>query len=218
MLYPNLLPHLYLAQEILQRFTVRIHSRIIEQGELESRSWVRLWYLLRFIDDQGQGYIRIPLADICQILAAGESTGYQWLREGKDAGAFRWWKIRRGKLRVALGGLFAVCKALGLKPPAPQKKKRGTEHKIAAAQNRIGISTWGVTAQVPVFCLSSLQNFRAAATAAATLRLQQLSRYAAWRALPESVRNPVNPATGEKEAYHLPQPSDLFRAGASFNP
>lgn len=175
------LPYLSLADAILTRFTVRIHSRLVEKG----RAWVRLWYLLRGLDRRGSGYCRLPVTMISHLLGAASSSIYQWLREGKKDGAFRWWKCRRGILRVAIGGLFAVCRSLGL---SPDSKKR------------VGISPWGVVSEIPLDQVSSLQSLRAAATTATAQRLQQLSRFAAWRKLPAQAR----------KTYKLPQPEAFF--------
>lgn len=158
---------------------VRIHSRIVETG----RSWVRLWYLLRALDIRGSGHIKIPVGDICQILAAAKSTAYQWLREGKEAGAFRRYKIQRGILRTHLGGLSFLSNKLKFD-----------------SENRTGIAPWGVTAEVPLHQILSLAELRAAATTATAQRLQELSRYAAWRSLPANVR----------KTYKLPQPDVFF--------
>ncbi len=177
-----LLPLKIWAHEILSRFTVRIHSRIVEKG----RSWARLWYLLRGLDSQGSGYLRLPLVTISHLLEAGSSSVYQWLREGKNSGAFRWWKCQRGILRVAIGGLFAVAKSLGLS---------------ADSKKRVGISPWGVTSEVGLHQVLSLQSLRAAATASTAQRLQQLSRFAAWRKLPPAARKTIR----------LPQPDDFFQ-------
>lgn len=179
-----LLPTRSLAAEILDRFTVRIHSRIVEKG----RAWARLWYLLRGLDSQGSGYVRLPAALPIGLLATSSSTLRQWLREGKEAGAFRKWKIQRGILRVAMGGLFAVCRHLGL---APDQKKR------------VGIAPWGVVSEVGLHQILSLQNLRAAATASTAQRLQQLSRFAAWRNLPAPARKTIR----------LPQPEAFFVEG-----
>lgn len=163
---------------------MRIHSRIVEKG----RAWCRLWYLLRGLDRRSSGFIVLPGADVTQLLAASLPSIYQWLREGKAAGAFRRWKIQRGVLRVALGGLFAVCKRLGLEPD--QKK-------------RPGIAPWGVVSKIALTSVQSLQILRAAATAATTQRLQQLSRFSAWRNLPAQARKTIR----------LPQPDDFFQDG-----
>lgn len=180
MLY--LLPHLYLANEILSRFSVRIHSRIVEKGN----SWARLWYLLRGFDRKGSGYLRLPIVTISHLLGAASSSIYQWLREGKKEGAFRWWKVQRGNLRVALGGLFPVCRSLGL---SPDSKKR------------LGIAPWGVTAEVGLHQILDLKSLRAAATVATAQRLQQLSRFSAWRNLSAQARKTIR----------LPQPDDFFQ-------
>lgn len=181
MLY--LLPHLYLANEILDRFTVRIHSRIVEKG----RSWARLWYFLRGIDRQGSGFIALPAALPIELLATSSSNLRQWLREGKAAGAFRRWKIQRGILRVAVGGLFKVCESLGLSPDSKKKK--------------VGLAPWGVTAEIGLHQILDLKSLRAAATASTAQRLQQLARFAAWRKLPAPAR----------KLTRLPQPDDFFK-------
>lgn len=203
MLY--LLPHLYLANEILNRFSVRIHSRIVEKGN----SWARLWYLLRGLDSQGSGYLRLPLVTISHLLGAASSSIYQWLREGKAAGAIRWWKCQRGNLRIALGSLFKVCRSLGLDPDlsdlelSSRRKFNKAKGLLASYREKTGFAPWGVTASIPLFHLSSLQIFRAAATAATTQRLQQLSRFAAWKNLPPQKRKKIR----------LPQPERFFPSG-----
>lgn len=123
---------------------------------------------------------------ISHLLGAGFSSIYQWLREGKAAGAIRWWRCQQGILSVAIGGLFPVCRSLKLEAPATDRK--------------IGIAPWGVTAEVGLHQILDLKSLRAAATASATQRLQQLSRFAAWRKLPAPAR----------KAYRLPQPGDFF--------
>lgn len=179
MLHLALLPAKFIASYIRQRFTVRIHSRIIETG----RSWVRLWYLLRALDILGSGHIKISVGDICQFLAAAKSTAYQWLREGKEAGAFRRYKIQRGILRTHLGGLSFLSKKLKFH-----------------SENGTGIAPWGITAEVPLHQILSLVELRAAATLATAQRLQELSRFAAWKSLPANTR----------KTYKLPQPDAFF--------
>ncbi|AFZ22380.1 hypothetical protein [Allocoleopsis franciscana] len=174
------LPYLSLSADILSRFTVRIHSRIVEKG----RPWVRLWYFCRAFDQDGSGYLRLPILTISQLLEAAPSSIYQWLREGKAAGAFRWWKCQRGKLRVALGGLFAVCRDLISDSDSGKQRH----------------APWGTPSEVGLHEILTLQKLRAAATVATTQRLQQLSRFAAWRKLPGPAR----------KIYKLPQPDAFF--------
>lgn len=159
---------------------MRIHSRIVEKG----RAWARLWYLLRGLDSQGSGCVYLPVADVTQLLAASSPTLRQWLREGKETGAFRRWRIQRGILRVALGGLFSVCRALGFE---------GTD-------KRAGHAPWGITTEAALHEILSLVKLRAIATTATAQRLQQLSRYAAWRGLPAPTRKIIK----------LPQPDAFF--------
>ena len=175
------LPHLLLANEILQRFTVRVHSRIVEKG----RSWARLWYTLRSLDSRGSGFLSLPVVAITHLLGASSSTCYQWLREAKKCGAIRWWKCQRGILRIALGGLFALTRCLNL------------------SSDQKGIAPWGVTAEIGLHQVLDLKSLRAAATVATAQRLQQLSRFAAWRKLPPAAR----------KAYRLPQPEAFFVEG-----
>jgi len=118
--------------------------------------------LLRGLDIKGSGYWSGNLATICQLTAASSSTIRQWLREGTRAGAFRYWRGKGQRLRVALTSLHKVCLAIGL--------------------NHAG---WGATAEIP---LTELSQFRPLATAAIIQREQQLSRFAAWRTLKAKVR------------------------------
>jgi len=162
----------YLAQCILQRFEVRIHSSLVQKG----RSWLRLWYLLRGLDFKASGYCSLPLADICQILQCGESTVRGWLREGEWAGAFRKYSERRGEVRVILSGLSKLTRLLGL-------------------------SSWGAVTRIPIFELSSLGKLRAYATAAVTIRQQQLSRFAALS----------NLSSAERRRLKVPKPGEFFQ-------
>jgi hypothetical protein len=138
---------------------VRIHSGIVSSGRA---TWSKLWYLLRALDIQGSGFCQVSLAQVSQLLRASSSTIRQWLREGKQIGAFRWWKFSQKQgLRVALGSIYKVCLGLGL-------------------------NSWGVVAEIPLDQMISC--LRATATAAVSQREQQLSRFAAWRNLPASAR------------------------------
>jgi hypothetical protein len=167
------LSHRYLAAAILQRFEVRIHSALVQKG----RSWLRLWYLLRGFDVKASGYCQLPMADICQILQCGESTVRGWLREGEWAGAFRKYSERRGEVRVILSGLTKLTRLLGL-------------------------TSWGAVTRIPIFELSSLGKLRAYATAAVTIRQQQLSRFAAIE----------NLTAAERRRLRVPKPGDFFQS------
>lgn len=178
------LPYLSLAADILNRFSVRIHSRLIEKGT----SWIRLWYLLRALDRLGSGYAKIEFTEITELIGAKASTILQWLRQGKEAGGFRRWKCQRGILRVHLGGLFSVCRANGSCPGTGKQAQH---------------APWGITTEVGLHEILSLQSLRAVATASTAQRLQQLSRFAAWRKLPAPAR----------KIYKLPQPDAFFPSG-----
>lgn len=71
------------------------------------------------------------------------------------------------------------------------------------SKKRVGIAPWGVTAEIGLHQILDLKSLRAAATAATTQRLQQLSRFAAWRKLPPAAR----------KVYRLPQPEAFFVEG-----
>lgn len=200
-----LLPSLYLCNEICDRLSilglpVRVHSRIAVKGN----SWARLWYFLRALDQVGRGRVdEVPLEEICFWLDAGASTIYQWLREGEAIGAFRQYRVRKGKVGVRFGGLLYLSRNLGLSEDPP----RDPDTKKRQKKRQRGIAPWGVTAEVQVLQILTLGELRAIATGATTQRLQQLSRFAAWRKLPAAVRHPNPNAT-----LHLPQPLEFFNS------
>ncbi len=190
----TLLPHQYFARTILRLFTVRIHSGLIEKG----RPWLKLWYLLRGLDIQGSGFAKVSMHQVCQLLWASSSTVRQWLREGKAAGAFRFWRCnQRQGLRVALSSLHQLCSKLGL----TNVEKPSREQQMWSGLRR-GLTAWGAVAEIPLFQIHQL---RPLATAAVTQKLQQRSRHAAWQALPEEIR----------ENWNLPEPEEFFRPEAS---
>jgi predicted transcriptional regulator len=156
LLQPDLLPLTILAQINL----VRVHASLISatNGANGSKtSWISLWYLLRALDFNGRGELKISLDAIADILGASESTIYQWLREGRRNGAFRYYKKMRdgGEMRIFLGSL----KKLALK---------------------LDLDNWGATAEVP---LLALQHLRPLATLIATQALQEKSIFAAKRTM-----------------------------------
>lgn len=199
-----LLPHLYLTAEICDRLSllglpVRVHSRIA----VKRYSWARLWYFLRGIDQQGRGRVdALAIEEVCFWLDCGESTIYQWLREGMRVGAFQKWRCRNKKLGVIFGGLLPLCRNLNLEEdqfPPTDPKTRGPK------KRQRGIPPWGATAEIQLIEILSLKELRAIATGATVQRLQQLSRYAAWRKLPKNIRLPHPGVT-----LHLPQPTEFF--------
>lgn len=175
---------------------MRVHSRIAVKGN----SWARLWYFLRAIDQVGRGRVDVPIELIQFWLDAGASTIYQWLREGEAIGAFKQYRIREGKVGVRSGGLLPLSRNLGFTDNPPPIDPKGSRKK-----RRRGIGPWGVTTEVQLLDILSLESLRAIATGATVQRLQQLSRYAAWRKLPKEVRHPQRNLT-----LHLPQPLEFF--------
>lgn len=152
--------HLYLllfkANLILECFTVRIHSNLARYP------WARLWYLLRAFDGhRGSGRAELPPEMCAELLGVSTATIYRWLQEGKKAGAFRFYQVRKGYLKVYLGSLFKVCWNLNLRN-----------------WGEVGVCyLWEVNAHI-----------RAITTAIAGQALQNRSRYAANRNLKKDYR------------------------------
>lgn len=144
-----LLPTVTLAKLIGELDSVRIHAKIAR------RPWARLWYLLRGFDN-GRGLLEVAAGEIEALLGCGTSTIWEWLRDGKRAGAFRQYRFKRGTWRFVLGGLASVC-------------QRG------------GLNDWGATIALPI--LEAVEQMRVLATTATTELLQRQSRAAARAAL-----------------------------------
>lgn len=153
---PKLATVEYLARlgAIAASFTVRIHTGAIQKGQ----RWAKLWYFLRGLDRTSSGYGSIRLEDITYWLGAPASTIYEWLRDGKEAGAFRFYAVRRGILTVALGSIREV-----------------SYHRRFFKRR-----SWGTVASIP---LLELYQLRYHATAAEVQHMQEQSHFAARAAL-----------------------------------
>lgn len=152
------LSHNYYQKESTCSKSVDILSLEVKtHNQLMRYSWARLWYYCRGVDKAGSGRIKeISFQQTKQILGCAGSTLYQWLREAKEAGAIYEYKRTEDRLRIRLGGLFNVCRTLGLK-------------------------RWGAVAVLPLG--EVLNQCRQLATAIATQQLQEQSRYAARKSL-----------------------------------
>lgn len=149
---------------ILQPFTVRVHSAIARYP------WARLWYLARAFDPVGRGIVELPADLTRQLLNVAKSTLYEWLRDGKRAGAFRNYKFEGNCLHIWLGGLPKVCATLSL-------------------------NNWGATATVSLLDVNRL---RAIATGITTADLQKKSHFAARRKLNQRERRFFTPPTPDQ--------------------
>lgn len=129
---------------------MRIHSRIARNP------WARLWYLCRGVDKDGSSLVEIPLQAVESFLDCDKKTIYRYLKNGKQVGAFRRYRVRREMLQVYLGGLYKVCWELNLRK-------------------------WGVVGTVPLSELNS--HIREVTTGIVTQQFQQKSRYAADKKL-----------------------------------
>lgn len=147
--------------------SVRIHANLALQP------WARFWYWLRAIDVQGRGWV---IFETCQATAALDcsiSSLYRWLHAGRAAGAIRAYRRQGDRWQVWLGGLAAVCRALGL-------------------------ADWGLTFSIEAEELRDLERFRAWLTGCTTIERQEQSRYQAFRALPKPERRALKlPSTFE---------------------
>jgi len=111
-----------------------------------------LWYVCRALDISSTGYVELPLSFVRELLGVADSTVYRWLKDSKQVGACRTYRIRKAVLCIWLGGLQKLCKILGL-------------------------SNWGAVATVPLVAVN--EKIKALATGITTQDLQAKSRYAA---------------------------------------
>jgi hypothetical protein len=155
----------------------RLHTSI---GRLP---WAKLWYCLRALDQEGKGYYEIPIALAELLTDSDEKTIYRWLKAGELKGAFRRYKVRRGTLKVWLGGLFAVCE-------------------------KLNCANWGT---VTVTNLLDLGSIRPLVTATVSQRLQQGSRYAANSKLHPKYRKEYG-APNPSELFQEIEQSSLKKA------
>jgi hypothetical protein len=189
LLLPKLVVVSYLSKLAIaaQAITVRIHTGLI----VKYQSWTKLWYFLRGLDRSSSGFGRILLSDLCYWLGAAPSTIRQWFREGKAAGAFRFWAERRGIVTVSIGSPTAVC--IGLK--LWQRRKTGASIRRA----------WGTVAEIPVL---EIDRLRQHATAVTIQHLQSQSHFAAKIHIPAKDRQRLRVPTLE-EIFELEERASL---------
>ncbi len=98
---------------MVNRISVRASLKI--HGKIARKTWARLWYLLRAIDNEGSGRVKILVSQILILLGISRAAFYRWLKEGKAAGAFRGYrKIDKNTTEIILGSKTAVCEKLGI--------------------------------------------------------------------------------------------------------
>jgi len=133
-----------------QGLRTRVHST------LGRYPWAKLWYLLRALDKPGSGLVKVYWSSLKHWLGAKQSTIYEWLRQGKLAGAFLGYKSDGHYLTIALGSRNKVCKNLQLRH-------------------------WGFTALISV--KEIIQNLRGVLTGITTQALQEKSHRKAIHSL-----------------------------------
>lgn len=135
----------------LQTITVRIHSQLA----LNYGAYIKLWYLARAFNISGSGISYLSLEFAAEVLDRKQSTIYQYLREGKEAGIFRAWRVRKGIIKIFYTSL----------------------HKITLKQN---LPSWGDSADLT---LTQLTQLRYHATGIVVQCEQRRSHYAARMAM-----------------------------------
>lgn len=153
-----------ISKIVLKPFSVRVHVGLCQYP------WAKLWYLTRGFDPSGRGIVELPVGEICQLLSISQPTLYEWLRDGRAAGAFRKYEIKQNRCRIILGGLLKVCKSLGL-------------------------DDWGAVATIS---LLETNRLRAIATGIATADLQEKSHFAARRSLKQRERAFFTPPSADQ--------------------
>ena len=149
----------FLNYDVCTQGTDALMLPVRTHGQLMRFAWAKLWYYLRGIDLPGRGLMVLSWKETKKAIGCASSTLYQWLREAREAGAIYEFKRQGDRLKIRLGGLFNVCRTLGLR-------------------------NWGVTAILPI--KEVLSKIRPLATAIATQQLQEQSRYAAHKSLSNS--------------------------------
>lgn len=87
--------------------SVRIHKAICRNP------WAKLWYYCRAIDTEGSGNVIISVPELITLLGRSRATIYRWLKDGKEAGAFkRYEKIGEHFEKVYLGSKEQICEQL----------------------------------------------------------------------------------------------------------
>lgn len=87
--------------------SVRVH------GEIARHPWAKLWYLCRAIDTEGKGYVIISLPEFEILMGRSRATFYRWLKDGKEAGAFRSYEKEGEHFeKIYLGSKTEICKRL----------------------------------------------------------------------------------------------------------
>lgn len=145
-----------------------MHSELVWR----SGAWIRLWYYLRGLDSRGRGRVDVPIFVVEYFLKTKQSTIYEWLRVGRSRGGFRRYAIRRGLVRVYLGGLHPFCESLG-------------------------VEDWGAVSVVSIDSVYSLGGLKHEAAKATAVRGQFASIYKQRLSLSEPERKFYKPVLPE---------------------
>lgn len=132
---------------------VRVHSALAYTPE------ARLWYLLRSLDPDGRGAVRLNLKTACDLLNRSQATLYRLLKSSLEQGYIRSWQSKKQDLVVYLG----------------------SRDKVARAQN---LDNWGTTIETTL--KEVIESLKATATQGTAQRLQSAARQQAKQSRPRS--------------------------------
>ena len=94
---------------------INAHTKVKIYEKIGRQVWGKLWYLWQTMDTEGSGRVEIPVPELLTSLNISQITLYEWLKEGKEAGAFRDYKtINKDIERIYLGSKVAIYKKLGI--------------------------------------------------------------------------------------------------------
>ncbi|MFG6094322.1 hypothetical protein SPB21_03690 [Leptothoe sp. ISB3NOV94-8A] len=94
------------------KIVVRVFTRILDCGQ----ECARLWHVLRAMDAQGRGWVRVFYAELAQVMGVSVRTIQRWVSQGLAGGWFRNPVIAHedGSRTIYLASTKAVRKTLGL--------------------------------------------------------------------------------------------------------
>lgn len=143
---------MYYTCSILTKDSIRCHSNLVKQV------WSRLYYLCRLNDQVGKGIVIFEWNQLLNVLNCASSTLWYWLKEGKCAGAFIFYKKTGNELYIRLGSKMRITRTLNL-------------------------DSWGEVAYVNFDELSSLADVRSTATQTVAQAAQRKAYYSAKHGL-----------------------------------
>lgn len=166
---------------ILTKDSIRCHSNFLRY------SWSRLYYLCRLNDQAGKGIVIFSWNAVKNVLNCGNSTLWYWLKQGKLAGAFIFYRKEGDSLYIRLGSKMRIARTLNL-------------------------DSWGETAYVNFEDLQSLSSARATGTEIATQKTQRSAYSAAIGSLDSEERKKY-PVVETQKIFAQVEKASLCKTG-----